>query len=277
MHTQEKKVNKFGHVYLHHDKLKKRAAIAKPFITPVTTEAPLEASVKQYCPSPYNQGNLGSCTANAFCAAYQLLATKNNTHDAGFEPSRLFFYYNERIAEDPLHKQLDIVDTGADVADGEQYCNNYGVCSEQSWAYDLTKCNSTPTKECYDEALKHKISGFNVIPVDKNVTTNIENTIAAGSSILCAVGIYNSFESDTVAKTGVVPVPKPKNYDDPNDTVDACLGGHEMLVVGYNRTTQLFTVLNSWGSNWGDHGFCYIPYGYFANPNLSHEFSVIRL
>ena len=34
-------------------------------------------------------------------------------------------------------------------------------------------------------------------------------------------------------------------------------GRHAMLIVGY--TGNFFIVKNSWGADWGDQGYCYIP------------------
>jgi C1A family cysteine protease len=78
--------------------------------------------------------------------------------------------------------------------------------------------------------------------------------------------IYSSFEGEDVAKTGMVPMPSKS---------DQILGGHALLAIGYCDEKQCFIVRNSWGSSWGDKGYCYIPYNYLVNSNLASDFWII--
>src|SRR5205085_1244463 len=109
----------------------------------------------QTCKQPpiYNQGKLGSCTANAICAAYYFDELNNNGTiiDQTFEPSRLYLYYQERKLENDVED-----DNGAIIADGLKVLNEIGVCSEENWPYDITKFTESPTKECDEEAQKNK-------------------------------------------------------------------------------------------------------------------------
>ena len=40
------------------------------------------------------------------------------------------------------------------------------------------------------------------------------------------------------------------------------LGGHAMCMVGYDLKKRLFLAKNSFGPNWGDNGYCWIPFDY---------------
>ncbi len=221
-------------------------------------------SLKPYKNFVYDQGDLGSCTANAFCAAFRILSKINNKY-TGFEPSRLYFYYYERLIEDTIME-----DTGADVVNGEIYVKRYGICSEKLWSYDITKFTVEPPPNCTKEALNYKISKFNVLDIhDTNLIYKIKKLLFNKIPVLTALYIYTSFMSDITANTGVVQIP--------DVTTEENLGGHEVLIIGYNDATQMFTVLNSWGILWGSSGNCYIPYDYISNNDLAAEFTTITL
>ena len=97
---------------------------------------------------------------------------------------------------------------------------------------------------------------------------DMKSTLAGGYPFVIGISVYESFESDEVAKTGIVPMP---GQD------EGMMGGHGLAVAGYDDSKQTFIVRNSWGVNWGLSGYCYIPYAYLTNPNLSSDFWVITL
>ena len=122
---------------------------------------------------------------------------------------------------------------------------------------------------CVADALKHKILGYSNINIDANVIANINHCITNKTPVLIAIMVYDSFESNNTAITGIVSIP--------NTSRESLLGGHEMCLVGYDNSKQSFIVLNSWGNSWGDRGYCYIPYQYLSNPNLCVEITTITL
>jgi C1A family cysteine protease len=79
--------------------------------------------------------------------------------------------------------------------------------------------------------------------------------------------VYESFESQEVADSGKVPMPKAN---------EAVLGGHAVLAVGYDEDQQRFIVRNSWGDNWGIDGYFIMPYPYLLQGSLSRDFWTIR-
>jgi hypothetical protein len=91
----------------------------------------------------------------------------------------------------------------------------------------------------------------------------MKNSLASGYAFVVGISIYDSFESQKVAKTGVVPMP--------NFKTENCLGGHAVLVVGYSDKEQHWIVRNSWGSTWGDKGYFYLPYIYLLDAKLSSD------
>lgn len=253
--------------------LSKQSKLSKPAIV----------DLRPKLQSPYNQGNIGSCTANALCAAYQLLDKTIGT------PSRLFLYYNERdliVNSDEDTNE----DSGAYLSDGIASLVQYGVCSETSWPYIESNFSVKPTSTCYTEALRHKVFQHNTIPNDLNI---MKSVLQSGLPFVTGISIYDSFESISVAKTGMVPMPDQANENN--------LGGHAVLVCGYNDNIQwyqnkitisntgaisikqitspkqkgVWIVRNSWGSNWGIKGYFYLPYPYLLDQNMASDQWVI--
>lgn len=211
------------------------------------------------CPAVYDQGNLGSCTANAIGALVEFLEMKEK-HPA-FVPSRLFIYYNERVLEGTVNQ-----DAGAEIRDGMKVVSTLGAPHESLWWYNVDKFKQKPNKKVYADALKHKVSEY--LKINNTSLDDMKGCLASGYPIVGGFTVYDSFESSNVAKTGVVPMPERR---------ENVLGGHAILVVGYDDIQSRFIVRNSWGTSWGMKGYFTIPYLYFTNPNLADDFWTARL
>jgi len=210
-------------------------------------------------PDVFDQGHLGSCTANAVAAAVEYDA-KLNGSDPG-TLSRLWIYYYERKLEGAPADQ----DTGAFGRDGLKVCHKMGVPIEKDWPYDIAKFSEQPPDSLDSEALQHRISNYRVVPRNldsmKAVLSN-KQTIAFGFTV------YESFESDEVAKTGIVPMPT---------RGEKTLGGHEVLLVGYLKDQPNYgLVRNSWGDGWALKGYFLMPWSYLLDAHLSSDFRTIR-
>jgi len=213
--------------------------------------------LRDNCPDIYNQGNLGSCTANGIAFAYQYVQIKQKIPN--FVPSRLFIYYNERYMEGTVN-----YDSGANIRDGIKSINKQGICDEKEWVYDISKFTDKPTNQCYIDAKKNLSVKYKQIP------QNIEQfklALTEGFPIVFGFSVYESFESEIVSKTGIVPIPK---------LDEKLLGGHCVCIVGFIEDKSQFIVRNSWGKNWGDKGYCYFPYEYLENYDLSNDFWIIE-
>lgn len=218
---------------------------------------PPSVDLRPNCPPVYDQGDLGSCTANAIAAAIEFDRKKQGLSD--FTPSRLFIYYNERAMEGTIDS-----DSGAMIRDGIKSVNSLGACSEQEWSYSISQFRVKPSSLCYQHALLDKAVSY------QRVTRNLNQMkacLASGYPIVFGATLYESFESDAVASSGVVPMP---------NTDESVLGGHCMLIVGYDTSKGWFTVRNSWGTSFGDQGHVYMPFGYFLDSGLSSDFWTIR-
>jgi C1A family cysteine protease len=219
---------------------------------------PPKVDLRPFCPPVYDQGQLGSCTGNAIAASVQFEQLKKKDPHA-FMPSRLFIYYNERVIEGTVKQ-----DAGAMIRDGLKVVNNQGACTETTWPYVITKFANKPVAKAYTEGLKYKTKVYARVLQNLN---SLKTCLASGDPFVFGFTVYQSFESNTVAKTGIVPMPA---------TNEAVLGGHAVLCVGYDDSTQRFIVRNSWGPTWGIKGYFTFPYAYLTNNNLADDIWVIK-
>lgn len=203
-----------------------------------------------------DQGQLGSCTANAIAGALEYLERMNG-NGTFFDVSRLFTYYQERVIEGTVKQ-----DAGAEIRDGVKSCAKVGYCDETLWPYKVSKFAVKPPKAAYTDAAKHKIASYR----RADTIDDFRTAIAAGDPVVFGFSVYESFESAKVAKTGVVPMPTKK---------EKLLGGHAVLMVGYDDTAKRVIVRNSWGPGWGQKGYFTMPYAYVSDRNYSDDFWII--
>jgi C1A family cysteine protease len=226
---------------------------------PVLVKLPPKKDLRSGCPPVYDQGQLGSCTANAISGAIQFEQKKQKV--ITFMPSRLFIYYNERVMEGTVNS-----DAGAQIRDGVKSVANIGVCPETEWPYNINKFADKPTPKCDTDAKKCQAVGYQRL--DSSDLNQLKGCIASGYPFIFGFTVYDAFESQQVAKTGVLNMPGPK---------EKVQGGHAVLAVGYDDATQRFTVRNSWGKDWGIKGYFTIPYSYLTTTNLADDFWTIRI
>jgi C1A family cysteine protease len=222
----------------------------------VPRKLPAKVDLRAKCPPVENQGQLGSCTANALAGALEFLELKDKRPLVDL--SRLFIYYNERVIEHSVKQ-----DAGAMLRDGIKTLAKQGVCAERLWPYVIKQFAKRPAKTCYTQALQHTISSYQRL----STTQEMRACLADGYPFVFGFTVYESFESDAVANTGTVPMPSRREH---------VLGGHAVCAVGYDDAAKRFIVRNSWGADWGKKGYCTMPYAYLADRNLSDDFWTMR-
>ena len=225
---------------------------------------PSKVDLRPKCPKVYDQGQLGSCTGNAIGAAIQFERIKQKLKSAtSLVPSRLFIYYNERTIERTVSQ-----DSGAQIRDGIKSVAAQGTCFESgpnSWPYDIKEFAKQPPKAAFDLALNNQIISYSRLVSTLN---QLKGCLGSGYPFVFGFTVYESFEGPDVARTGLVPMPK---------SSEKTLGGHAVMAVGYDDSSQNFIVRNSWGTDWGQKGYFMMPYAYLTETNLSDDFWTIRM
>jgi len=238
----------------------------------VVSALPPRVDLRKQCPPVYDQGRIGSCTANAIAAAVQF-TRRLEKKKPDFTPSRLFIYWNERNVEHSVP-----LDNGAQIRDGIKIVNKLGVCPETMWSYDDTPADAKtnlwantakpalrPPVACFTRALDYQSVAYQ--RVDRTLA-QMKGCLASGYPFVFGFTVYEAFEGPVVAKTGVLGMPQPKEKP---------VGGHAVLAVGYDDAKQTFLIRNSWAADWGQKGYFTMPYAYLLEGNLADDFWTIRV
>jgi C1A family cysteine protease len=222
-------------------------------IRPVV-RVPAEVDLSPGCSAIEDQGALGSCTAQALAGNLEFL--DNNIDGAYTDVSRLFIYFNERRI-----MGTEEYDSGASLRDGIKTLKKDGACKEVLWPYEVKKFALSPPSKCYEEAKKHRIVSYHRIRTLQEMLA----CLTEGYPFVFGFTVYESFETEKVARTGVVAMPKKG---------ERALGGHAVMAAGFDKEKGRFLVRNSWGVGWGRRGYCWMPFEYLET--LAGDFWTVR-
>lgn len=213
------------------------------------SKLPAKVDLRPFMTAVEDQEQTNSCAANAAAGAHEYLL-KRHLGEEAWDVSRLYIYYNARAADDPD----DIQDEGSVLERVIESMKEHGACSEDTWPFDAENVNAQPPDEAYQEGAQFLFEETELVPTDLEAW---KTAIAAGHPIIFGIKLFGSF--DKQKKPGLVPAPTR------SDANRESHGGHAMLAVGYSDPDEVFIVRNSWGPEWGDEGYCYIPYRYMMN------------
>lgn len=214
-----------------------------PKLTFSVPNLPEKVDLRSKCGKVFDQGDIGSCTSQSVCSAYMF-------DDPHFEPSRLYLYYKERLADgDPKDDNGSTLTQAINTA-------KQGICSEKSWPYKPHKFKESPPSHCDDEAKHHKvIESYQV----EQTLASMRGCLASGFPFCVGVAVYPSFENAT---DGNIPMPGAN---------EQCIGGHAIMIVGYDTKANIWIFKNSWGTDWGHSGYGVLPINYLLNPQLTSD------
>jgi C1A family cysteine protease len=220
---------------------------------------PASVDLRRNCPPVYDQGELGSCTANAIGAVMQFIHKKQG--ERAFMPSRLGIYYLERKMEGSINS-----DCGAMLRDGIKVVNHFGIWPEKMQPYDISKFRKAPSRECLEVGQAHQAIAYQRI--DHTSLSLMKGRLASGFPFVFGFSVYEAFEGPEVARTGILKMPTKK---------EGFLGGHAVVAVGYSNAKKALLVRNSWGSDWGLKGYFWMPYKYATDPDLADDFWAVTV
>jgi C1A family cysteine protease len=219
---------------------------------------PPEVDLRQFCSPVEDQGQLGSCTANAGVAMIEYFERRAFGHH--IDASRLFLYKTTRQL---LNWSGD---SGAFLRSTMGALTLFGVPPEEYWPYDVNAFDEDPPSFCFAYAQNYQaIKYLRLDPpgTDKNeLLGEIKSHLHAGFPSMFGFSVYRSIDDAT---DGEIPYPC---EDEP------VVGGHAVMAVGFDDkkkiknpncakpTTGAFLIRNSWGGSWGESGYGWLPYDY---------------
>ena len=129
---------------------------------------------------------------------------------------------------------------------------------ESLWPYDISQFAVKPPDAAFIAAKPHLVLKRSIV----TTLDDIKWALADKHLVPFGITIYESFESDAVATSGIVPDPQPN---------EGILGGHEIAIVGHDDARQMFKVRNSWGNSWGLEGYFWASYKYVMSSGSDFE------
>lgn len=228
-----------------------------------TATLPPAITLRDQMPAVWNQGDLGTCTAFSTLAAFQYEVTRQGRQ--AYYPSFLAQYWWARYLDGgPENTRADV---GATLRSAVKAAAKYGVAHDSNWPYKTAKYARQPNKRTTQDAERHQVLQYLAVPQSAD---RMRACLNDGFPIIVGFSVYESFESEEVARTGRAQMPRPG---------ETLLGGHAVLVVGYDFTADAdprWLIRNSWGTGWGDQGYFTMPAQYLTNPSLAGDFWTIR-
>jgi C1A family cysteine protease len=189
-----------------------------------------------------DQSYIGSCVGNAIANAYEL--TVRRLYPEKFvELSRLFIYYNSRLFDNSYKE-----DIGTYIRDGLKSAARYGICSEKLWPYIEENFDDQPYPECYVDASQRIVTRYETLYTLRDMLEIINDN----RPIVIGLNLYTGF-MEMNSTQSVVKTPR---------AIDRSIGSHAVVLVGYDLDRQLFLAKNSFGTEWGDQGYFWIPFEY---------------
>lgn len=204
----------------------------------------------------FDQAEQGSCTANALCKVFDF-RTKFIKRPAIIS-SRDYLYR----AEEQLDGDIN-TDSGSTNQSGAQVFKTKGVCLETTWPYSMTDLMNQPPASADAEAANYKATGTELA----QDAVTIQQSILKGNLVAFGIQLYSGFSD--VGADGVYADPGP------NDTY---LGGHDMVIIGWRKVNGIlcWVIDNSWGTDWGMGGRCFINISQTMDPNICSEFMTLE-
>lgn len=216
--------------------------------------------IQEYTPIS-QQGNIGSCAANAGADALEIVLANSRLDKTNIpQVSRKYLYWAARS----LDGNQD-VDAGTYIRSIMHQMHRVGVCSEEDWPYD-ENYGQAPSLEATIRASENKIDGYSRIAhVGDQRVLDIASAIEKGYPVVFGTGVGKELMG--LSADAVMSPPK------------SIVGYHALVVTGYRVVDGRvqFRIRNSWGEEWGDNGRCWFDEDYMTSPMTSDLWVVTKM
>lgn len=230
----------------------------RDFVSERHLKAPAQLSLSYKLPWEkfpiFDQGQMGSCTANAAIVAFRHAAAKVKRRRTNL--SRLYLYYKSREYIGTTDN-----DSGATIRDTFKSMMKHGIAPESLHPYTPSYLTLEPSKEASEAAKSHRIMRYS--RVAKNVE-QIKQTLYADAAVVFGFLVHEQFMSGWSSR--MMPMPTAS---------EGTIGGHAAVIVGYADTLDAFLIQNSWGRKWKDGGYFWMPYE-FVESDRCFDFWIIE-
>ena len=212
-------------------------------------------------PPVRSQGNQGSCVAWAttyYLKSYQEKIQYGYDYASYEDVMSPAFVYNQI-------KQNENCDSGSTIVDALEILKTYGSNSWKDFPYSDLYCSSLPSDDLKESAIRNKIAEYFVVGIPENNTdinytlTNLIKTLVFQKN---PIVISMDFKNLSFENQGDVYI---ANRYKENPVDSGC--GHAILIVGYDNQLNAFKIINSWGTDWGNDGYCWVSYDFFLPTN----------
>ena len=218
-----------------------------------------KVDLSKFCSPIEDQGSLGSCTANAGVGLLEYY--ENRAYGKYLDASRLFLYKTTRNL---LHWSGD---TGAWLRTTMKAMVLFGIPPEEYFPYEISKFDDEPSAFCYAFGQSFKSINYyrldNINTQTSKLLTNVKNFLAAGYPSMFGFTVYN-FGNEK------------GEFLFPSES-DSVKGGHAVVAVGFDDARKIgkdkgaIKIRNSWGTDWGEGGYGWLPYKYIE-AGLAEDF-----
>jgi len=233
------------------------------------TSIPAEYSLKQYAPIPNSQGRYGSCTAWASAYAARTIAESIaiNRRDRFLTTQNVFspLFVYKSVHTYRYNNPNPSGDDGIAIAYALDFLKTEGAIrmpnNEMSLLINQFLISSYSGNRRYPIADYATLYASYQQLGDNNSkrTQMVKKSISEGKPVIIAIKCPSSFHS--VGKKDVwYPVEDPASID-----LYKKGNAHALCVVGYDdkKYGGVFEIQNSWGTDWGNGGYIWIPYTVF--------------
>ena len=194
-----------------------------------------------------NQGPQGACMSFALVSVFEYFLKQN--HEQFPDLSEQFLYYNARRRNNKENE-----DTGSTSVDSVLSLSSEGICAEALWPYDVTAYGKQPSESAYNEAQTRHVKRS--MMVENNIDA-IRSALEDGLPVVFSADVFPSFGQGV---NGFIALPTDEEVEELKQSGEN--HGHAMVFCGFNDEQQVFKVRNSWGTDFGDKGYCYLSYEY---------------